>query len=78
MFQDHRRLREREDNRDRHDPEHFEPDPEFRALRAPDDLVDHGEDEEKQTPAEGELFPTLVGQVQNGIEYNGEEGFFEE
>lgn len=78
MFQDQRRLRECEDNRNRHDPEHFESDPEFRALRAPDNFVDQSEDEEKQAPAEGELFPALVGQFQNSIKDDSEEGFFED
>ncbi|KIU01206.1 hypothetical protein QU39_00190, partial [Staphylococcus aureus] len=47
--------------------------PEILALRAPDDLVEGGEREEEQRPAEGQLPPALVGQPEHAVEHHREQ-----
>ena len=68
-----RRLRERKGDGERHDAEHLEADPHVRRLRAPDDLVEDGEEEEEHRPAERQLAPAFVGEIEHAVEHDGQE-----
>src|SRR5262249_17954239 len=50
--------------------EHLEAHPHVGRLRAPDDLVEDCERKEEQRPAQGQLAPTLLGEMEDGIEHH--------
>ena len=56
-----RGLKDREDQRQPHDPEHLETDPCIGVDAAPHDLIQRGEDQEKITPAPTG-FPSLCAE----------------
>ena len=56
-----------EDQRDRHDTEHLEIDPEIRREIPPNDFVDHSEHKEEDTPAECQLTPAFVRQLEGAV-----------
>src|SRR6266536_2822447 len=75
---DQRQLGQREDEGERHDAEHLEADPHVGREIAPDDLVQRGEEEKEQPPAEGELAPAFLGQLEDRVEDVAEERTAEE
>src|SRR6476469_4903889 len=66
-------LQRAEDERQRHDAEQFEADPKVGGLRAPDDLVHHGEKNKKYRPAPSELAPAFFRQIEHRIEHDTEQ-----
>ena len=46
-------------------------------LRAPDDLVEHGEREKEERPAPGQVAPALGGQMQRAVEHDLQHRFVE-
>ena len=77
VFLQQRKLQRREDERQRQHAEHLEAHPEIRRLRAPDDLVEHREREEEHRPAQRELAPAFLGQVEHRVEHDREQRLVE-
>ena len=77
VTQQQRRLGEGEDDGERHDAEHLEADPEVCRLRAPDDLVEGREREEEQRPAERQLAPAFLGELEHAVEHDLQQRFAE-
>src|SRR5882724_7701913 len=63
-----RHLQEGENQGQREAEEHLAGDPGVGREAAPHHLVDRRQDEEEQRPADGELPPTLVGELEGGAE----------
>src|SRR3712207_7778153 len=70
VAQEQRGLGERERDGDRHDAEDLEAHPEIGGLRAPHDLVQGRQGEEEQGPAQGELAPALLGDLEHAVEHD--------
>ena len=66
---------QREDNRDRHNAEDFEIDPNIACLRAPDNFIQCSQHEEKQCPAEGQFLPAFIGEAEHAAHHKGEQWF---
>src|SRR4030088_737452 len=68
VFHQQRILQHRETEGQRGEAEQLEADPEIRALGAPDDLVDHRHHDEEGRPAEGQLAPAFLGEMEHRVE----------
>src|SRR5690606_21449518 len=69
MAHDQRHLAESEEQRDWPDAPDLEGDPGVRGEGPPDDLVDDSQEQEEQTPAQGQLAPAFRVEVEGRIEY---------
>src|SRR5205085_9524279 len=78
VFLQQRILEACEDEGERQYAEDFEAHPEICRLRAPDDLVEHCERKEEYCPAQGELAPAFLGQVEYRIEHDRQQRLVEE